>query len=422
MIRPRRHTHLALLPLVTALLVACGDGGDSSNGVAAAPATAPASAGQSNTAPTISGAPSNAATVGQPYSFTPGASDGDGDTLTFFVTNAPSWASFNSATGQLSGTPTAAGTFSNIVIGVSDGQAGVALPAFSITATASGGGGGGGGTSNTAPTISGTPSTTATVGAAYSFRPTASDANGDPLTFSIAGKPSWATFSTTSGRLSGTPSSSNVGAFNNIVITVSDGQATKSLPAFSITVSAAGGTTNRPPTISGTPSTTVLQGSAYAFTPAASDADGDTLTFGITNAPGWAAFNTSTGRLSGTPGAGDVGSYANISISVSDGQASAALGPFAISVVAVGTGSATLSWTAPTANTDGSALTDLAGFKVYWGTASGNYPNSVTLNGTGTLTYVVTNLTPAKWYFSTTAFNSQNVESSFSAEASKVIQ
>jgi Putative Ig domain len=412
MTRPRLQTHLALLPIAAVLLAACGDGG-SSNSVAT-----PASAGQSNTAPVISGTPGSAATAGQPYSFTPSASDVDGDALTFFVTNAPPWSSFSTATGQLNGTPTAAGTFSNIVIGVTDGQAAMALAAFSITVSAPSGGG----TSNTAPTISGNPSTTATAGVAYSFRPTASDADGDPLTFSIVGKPGWANFSTTSGRLSGTPSSANVGAFNNIVIRVSDGQATTSLAAFSITVSAAGGTTNRPPTISGAPSTTVLQGSGYAFTPTASDPDGDTLTFSVTNPPGWATFNTSTGRLSGTPGAGDVGSYANISISVSDGQANATLGPFAINVVAVATGSATLSWAAPTTNTDGSALTDLAGFKVYWGTASGNYTNSVTLNGTGTLTYVVTNLTPATWYFSATAFNSKNVESTFSGEASKVIQ
>jgi hypothetical protein len=416
MTRTPRYLQLALLPIAAALLVACGDGGDSSGSVAAQPITTPAS-GPSNTAPTIMGTPSSTATVGQPYSFTPSANDVNGDALTFFASNVPSWASFSTATGQLSGTPSAAGTFNNIVIGVTDGQAGVALAAFSITVAAPSGG-----PSNTPPTISGNPATTATVGVAYSFRPTASDADGDSLSFTVVGKPGWASFSTTSGRLFGTPSSANVGTFSNIVIRVSDGQATTSLPAFTITVSAAGGTTNRPPTISGTPSTTVLQGSAYAFTPTASDPDGDALTFGITNAPSWAAFNTATGRLSGTPGAGDVGSYANISISVSDGQASATLGPFAIDVVAVATGSATLSWTAPTQNTDGSPLTDLAGFKIYWGTASGNYTNSVTLNGTGTLTYVVANLTPATWYFSAKAFNSQNVESAFSAEASKVIQ
>jgi hypothetical protein len=58
---------------------------------------------------------------------------------------------------------------------------------------------------NRAPSISGTPPTTATVGRAYSFTPTASDPDGQVLKFSINWKPAWASFSKTTGRLSGTP-------------------------------------------------------------------------------------------------------------------------------------------------------------------------------------------------------------------------
>ena len=50
---------------------------------------------------------------------------------------------------------------------------------------------------------------------------------------------------------------------------------------------------------------------------------------------------------------------------------------------AQGSGSATLSWAAPTKNEDGTALTDLAGYKLYWGTTPGSYPNSVTINNPG---------------------------------------
>ena len=92
---------------------------------------------------------------------------------------------------------------------------------------------------NTAPAIAGTPATTATVGVAYSFRPTASDANGDALSFSITNQPGWASFNTTTGALTGTPAAGNVGAKTGIVISVSDGKATTLLPAFSITVAAA---------------------------------------------------------------------------------------------------------------------------------------------------------------------------------------
>ena len=92
------------------------------------------------------------------------------------------------------------------------------------------------GTTNTAPTISGTPVTTAKVSLAYSFQPTAGDANGDRLTFSIQGKPSWATFDASTGHLQGTPPEGSNGTFTGVQISVSDGQATTALSAFSITV------------------------------------------------------------------------------------------------------------------------------------------------------------------------------------------
>jgi hypothetical protein len=366
----------------------------------------------SNTPPTISGNPPTTGTVGTAYTFTPTAADADpGTTLTFSITNKPSWASFSTGTGQLTGTPPtgSASTYASIVIGVSDGLASAQLPAFSIVVTQP----------NRPPTISGSPPTTASVGTAYTFTPTANDPDaGTTLTFSITNKPSWASFSTSTGRLSGTPAAANVGTFSNIAIGVSDGQASASLPAFSIVVTQP----NRAPTISGSPSTAVMQGTAYAFQPTASDADGDTLTFAIVNKPSWASFSTSTGLLQGTPGAGDVGTTSGIVISVSDGKApSVALPAFNVTVQAVATGSATLTWTPPTTNTDGSALADLAGYKIYWGTTQGSYPNSVTLTNPGLTSYVVTNLVPGTYFFVATALNSAQVESAFSAPASKTI-
>jgi hypothetical protein len=86
------------------------------------------------------------------------------------------------------------------------------------------------------------------------------------------------------------------------------------------------------PTISGTPATSVVAGSAYSFTPTATAPSGGTLVFSIKNMPSWAAFNAQTGQLAGTPASADVGSDANVEISVSDGTASAALSPFGITV------------------------------------------------------------------------------------------
>lgn len=183
-----------------------------------------------------------------------------------------------------------------------------------------------------------------------------------------------------------------------------------------------GGSGNRAPTISGSPPSSAMQNSLYEFTPSASDADGDALSFSIDGKPSWADFNSSTGKLSGTPAPADLGVYADIRISVSDGQDSANLNMFGVEVVATATGSATLSWTSPTVNSDGSPLTDLAGYKIYWGTSPGGYTQSARIENPGITTYMVEQLTPGTWYFAASAFNAMDVESQLTNPASKVVQ
>ncbi|MGO9803719.1 MAG: putative Ig domain-containing protein [Steroidobacteraceae bacterium] len=347
--------------------------------------------------PTISGSPGTSVTVGQSYSFTPSASGPAGTTLIFSVTNLPSWATFSTTTGTVSGTPSSStvGTFSNITISVSDGQASASLPAFSIQVKAL-----------PPPTISGTPATQVTAGQAYSFTPSASGPTGLTLSFSVQSLPSWASFNTATGTLSGTPSSSNVGTFSSIVISVSDGQASAALPAFSIQVNAV-----PPPTISGTPTTQVTAGSAYSFTPTASGPAGLTLTFSIQNLPSWAAFNSATGALTGTPSSSNVGTFSSITISVSDGQASASLPAFSIQVNAQSTGSVPLSWVPPTTNTDGTALTDLASYIINYGTSASALTDQITVSSATATTYTVTGLASGTWYFSITAYASDGTQS-----------
>ena len=366
-----------------------------------------------NSAPTISGTPATSATVGQVYSFTPVGDDADDDTLTYEIVNRPSWATFTSATGQLRGTPTSAdvGTTNNITIRVSDGEETAALPAFNLTVAATG-------PNNRAPTITGTPATTVTAGSAYSFRPVASDPDGNTLTYSIQGQPSWASFSATSGRLSGTPTSANVGTTARITITVSDGTLSASLPSFTILVTAPA---NRAPTISGTPLASVLALVGYAFQPSATDADGDALSFTITGKPSWATFSSSNGRLSGTPGLADIGSSSNIVISVTDGKAIVSMPAFSISVLAAANGTAAVNWTIPTTNSDGSALTNLSGYRVVYGTSTDQLDQSVEISNATLTTYTVSNLTSGRWYFAVYALASTGAESDISNIATKTI-
>jgi hypothetical protein len=257
-----------------------------------------------------------------------------------------------------------------------------------------------------------------TVNQSYSFTPTAADADGDSLRFAISNRPSWASFNTTSGRFTGTPTNAHVGRYSNIVISVTDGRVSASLPPFAIEVRAAA---NRPPVISGSPTTSVTAGLAYQFRPNASDADGDRLTFTIANRPAWASFDATTGRLSGTPTSTHVGTYSNIAIEVSDGTAEAALPTFTITVQPGSLGSAVLSWTAPTQNTNGSALTDLAGFFIRYGSAATSLSESVQIPTPGVATYVVSDLEPGTWYFAVEAYNSNGGRSSPSQVVSKTV-
>ncbi len=178
---------------------------------------------------------------------------------------------------------------------------------------------------------------------------------------------------------------------------------------------------NRAPVIAGHSPTEAPADEHFDFRPDADDPDGDLLVFSISNKPVWARFNPETGRLQGTPGAGDVGIYTGITIVVSDGQSSAALPAFEISVTQASSGIVTLSWQPPTQNENGSHLQDLAGYRIYLGRSADTLTRVIVLNNPGLTRYVVENLSPAKWYFAMTSFNRKGRESRRSATVSKQV-
>jgi hypothetical protein len=477
-----------------------------------------------NHPPVISGTPNTQLAEGAAYSFRPAASDADGDSLTFSIINRPSWARFDSATGQLSGTPgyNDAGTTSGIRISVSDGSDSASLSAFNITVS----------NTNRAPTISGSPTTSLQEGDVYRFTPSANDPDGDALSFSVSNLPNWANFNSNTGAISGTPGSNAAGNYSNIVISVSDGSAQANLAPFGITVAdvveqggtfqfartsyeveegstavltvtrnnssgsasvnygtygvtarhredyngyvwtalnfqsgessktirlttlsdttvegdetlevhldapSDGYTLNAPnvsvvtihdgevpntaPVISGSPNQSVVAGETYRFTPNASDADNDTLTFRVANLPSWANFNATNGTLSGVPAEGDVGLYENIVITVSDGDASASLSPLALtvetSVVTPNTGDVSLAWIAPSSRTDGSALemSEIAGYRIYMGTTANNLEPVLDLEDGSLDAHVMEDLENGTYYFAVTAYDTAGNESDLS--------
>ena len=102
--------------------------------------------------------------------------------------------------------------------------------------------------------------------------------------------------------------------------------------------------------------------------------------------------------------------------------------PTGLSTVPAGTsatnkssGTATLSWQAPTTNTDGAALTDLAGYRIYYGMNADDLTQTVQLAGVGLQTYVIDDLGSGAWYFAVKAVTRTGVESALSDIVSKTI-
>lgn len=271
-----------------------------------------------------------------------------------------------------------------------------------------------------ATSISGTPPTAVTVGKPYSFTPSLTSPSTCSSCFRIRALPSWATFSAQTGTLSGTPTAA--GVWSNIRIYARVNASRVSLAPFTITanVAAPAAAPAAALKISGSPPGSTLVGSYFSFTPTVLASAGAALAFTITNKPAFAAFNASTGLLSGTPAA--AATYSNIGIAVSDGNASASLTPFTLAVTAPALGMATLDWSIPTLNTDGSALTDLVGYHVYYGLSSAALIHQVSIASPATTQASIEQLTTGTWYFAISDYNRAGVESAKSAVVSLIVR
>ncbi|HEX2139112.1 MAG TPA: Ig-like domain-containing protein [Woeseiaceae bacterium] len=111
-----------------------------------------------------------------------------------------------------------------------------------------------------------------------------------------------------------------------------------------------------------------------------------------------------------------------ITVTATDAAGDSRSDTIVINRESTGTGSTTLSWEAPTQRTDGTALTDLAGYTIHYGRMSGVYDYQIDINTPGVATYVVENLVPGDWYFSLSAYDSSGLESDLSNEAHRQIQ
>lgn len=146
--------------------------------------------------PVITSSPTASVTVGNAFSYT---ITGSNSPTTFVATGLPSWLSFASTTGVISGTPTTTGTY---IINISiSNNCGSASGTLVITVSNSTGGGGGGG-GCAVPAITSSLSASAMIGSAFSYTITA---NNSPTSYNATGLPSGLTISTSTGVISGTP-------------------------------------------------------------------------------------------------------------------------------------------------------------------------------------------------------------------------
>ncbi|MFC3031623.1 tandem-95 repeat protein, partial [Pseudoalteromonas fenneropenaei] len=274
-----------------------------------------------NDIPIISGSATTSVNEDTSYQFTPSASDVESSNLSFSIANQPSWASFNTATGTLSGVPgnSDVGVYNGIVITVSDGVDTASLPAFSITVV----------NVNDAPTINGVPATGVKQDENYLFTPTAADIDSPVLTFAISNKPVWATFDSATGSLAGTPTREHVGTTSGIVISVSDGQLSASLPAFSINVAEV----NTAPTAANM-QVSLKEDSTTSFVAAVSDIDKDVLTLAVLSGPTNGQLQVQGTTFSYTPSSNFNGND-SFTYQVSDGELSSAVATVNIVVTAV---------------------------------------------------------------------------------------
>ncbi len=242
---------------------------------------------------------------GQPLTISLNGSDPDGDPITYLAIPLPEGADLNPNTGVFNWTPDfdQAGIYP-ITFTVSDGSIPVSQ---TITITVI--------NVNRAPILNPIGNKSVDEGQALTINLTASDPDGDSLTYSMDPALPGATFSP-AGVFSWIPTFDQAGAYN-VTFSVSDG----SLSAFeSITITV--NNVNRAPTLNHIGDKTVNEGQLLTFTLSGSDPDvGDVLTYSANRLPPGATFDSLTKTFSWTPNYDQARIYTNVIFYLSDGTA-----------------------------------------------------------------------------------------------------
>ena len=257
-------------------------------------------AGAGNRAPRITSAPQQLATVGTLYAYQVYATDPDGDPLSYSLSQAPAGMTISTA-GRIEWIPTAAQNgLHDITIVVADDKGASATQSYGVYAQLA---------TNQAPRITSAAVQRALPGVPYTYQVVATDANGDPITFSLERGPADMVMSATGLVTWASP----VLGDHTVEVRAADPHGAYASQTYTLRVAI-----NSAPVITSTPVAVAQVGQPYGYQVVATDADGDFLTYTLTGAP--AGFSISaTGLLTGTP---TNVANPNLRVTVSDGQAS----------------------------------------------------------------------------------------------------
>ncbi|MEN9308801.1 MAG: hypothetical protein RL173_2733, partial [Fibrobacterota bacterium] len=277
-------------------------------------------AAASNSAPQFTSTAITSATENVAYSYTAVATDSDGDALTWTGDSVPTGATFNTTTHVLTWTPTysQSGSFA-VKLKVKDPSGDSAIQRFTIVVA----------NKNRVPAFTSMGVTTATENVAYSYTATASDADGDALTWTGDSLPVGATINTTTHVLSWTPTYTQSGSFA-VKLKVKDPSGDSAIQRFTIVVA----NKNRVPAFTSMGVTTATENVAFTYTATATDGDGDALTWTGDSIPTGATFNTTTHVLSWTPTYSQSGNH-SVKLKVKDASGDSAIQRFTIVVANV---------------------------------------------------------------------------------------
>jgi len=274
---------------------------------------------EKNNAPVITSTPVTQVNEKESYSYQVTATDADNDVLTYSLTNSPSWLSINSATGLISGTaPSVSSNQAYLIkMRVSDGEDYIEQAYALIVKNA-----GGEIPTNHAPVASGQNLEVPRNSLGEIITLSATDSDGDKLTYSITSNPSKGViseFNSLTGVLVYTPNRDFDGE-DSFTFKASDGKSNSNIAKISMIVDGINTPTNHAPVITSSPTTRVNENSAYSYQVIATDADNDVLTYSIIKGPSWLSIDPNTGRVTGTSQEISKDSSWEIIIKVSDGK------------------------------------------------------------------------------------------------------